>query len=1097
MNASANVRTSARPASLAWVLPALLIVGAIIRVMFIPDAGFKNDVSSFEAWAIQLAEHPFWQFYPKIGFADYPPGYYYVLAPIGMIWELLFRHFDTSYGILEALVKLPAIVADLLVTVLIYKIVLRFATQRWALIAAAVFALNPAAIFVSGLWGQIDSIPGGLALLAVYLLIRSDDRPDRARWYVAGAWLALAYSLFIKPQAAVLIPLLIAFAFIDAARRRERLIGSAIGIVASLLLVYILSAPFYSTINPIIVFANLFEQYAKGAAEYPYNSVNAFNLWTIRQGFWQPDSVTTFGVPQWLIGMFLVTAAAVLILWRYVQARTSQALLESAALLLLAFFMLSTRMHERYVLEGLIFTIACIGFARRYLYIAIVLSLVLWANLDYSLAYLAVASGQAISSNSSDLWGLGDHLLSLANVVAFFWLGYTFLGTEAAVATVGAVAAPARVVEKPIDAPAGARSWFDPTEGLIGMRGWIDWTIAAALGLGSFVLSFVNYWIPSGNTGQCWVLQGVQKCGVFDEIYFARAGEEYLRHLPVYESTHPPLAKLLVTLSMMLFGGLHGLGDTTVGWRFLDVLFGAFVVVLLYVFAKRLTGSRVFATIATILLIADGMHFVQSRIATPEGFVVFFALAAVYAFYRFWIAEQVSVRKHADDGATTRALIAAAASLVAGAILSFIFVSAIFHQSTAATVVVALYLACGIYLLLRVVVLPRMFGGDNEEIGYAEGSYAIRKPDGALALQTADGGVLDSTVKTPRRGAVSQNRGGNLYYEGENNEIVYTRDGTVTYRTPEGEAVYTPGVLSAAGTVLRGKEARFWLIAFTVALGCLVSSKWYGVMGFGVSFVLLAAIWLQRYFTEGRRPALWGNPRGFRLDVALISIVFISATIYGLAWTKDLQNKADIKNITDVVYRQYTMFEYHDTLTATHPYSSKWFEWPIDWVPIAYFYQDLRTDKTNNTDCKPPHCVYEITSMPNPLNMWFGLLCVPFVGFLAWYQKRKGYALIVLTYLMQWLPWMKSPRIAFAYHFYVDIPLICLCNAIALQWLWKKASSQDDPVVRGLAIAGISLVVACIVGAFIFFYPILADQPLSWNAWHARMWFPTWVIGPG
>jgi dolichyl-phosphate-mannose--protein O-mannosyl transferase len=31
----------------------------------------------------------------------------------------------------------------------------------------------------------------------------------------------------------------------------------------------------------------------------------------------------------------------------------------------------------------------------------------------------------------------------------------------------------------------------------------------------------------------------------------------------------------------------------------------------------------------------------------------------------------------------------------------------------------------------------------------------------------------------------------------------------------------------------------------------------------------------------------------------------------------------------------------------------------------------------------------------------------------------------------------------------------------------------------------------------VFFYPILAAHPISWNAWHARMWFPTWIIGPG
>ena len=92
--------------------------------------------------------------------------------------------------------------------------------------------------------------------------------------------------------------------------------------------------------------------------------------------------------------------------------------------------------------------------------------------------------------------------------------------------------------------------------------------------------------------------------------------------------------------------GHLGNGDNSYGWRFLDVVFGALVVMLLYVFAKRVTGSTLFATIAALLLTFDGMHFVQSRIATPEGFVVFFATLATYAFYRFWISSQVGERVH-------------------------------------------------------------------------------------------------------------------------------------------------------------------------------------------------------------------------------------------------------------------------------------------------------------------------------------------------------------------------------------------------------------------------------------------------------------------
>lgn len=134
--------------------------------------------------------------------------------------------------------------------------------------------------------------------------------------------------------------------------------------------------------------------------------------------------------------------------------------------------------------------------------------------------------------------------------------------------------------------------------------------------------------------------------------------------------------------------------------------------------------------------------------------------------------------------------------------------------------------------------------------------------------------------------------------------------------------------------------------------------------------------------------------------------------------------------------------------------------------------------------------------MPNPLNLWFGLITVPIVGVLAWMRKNKAYALIVLTYLLQWLPWAKSPRITFAYHFYVDIPLICLCNAIVLQQLWEWAKRRGDPVSRYWAIGATVAAVVVIAGTFAFFYPVLAAVPLSWNQWHLRMWFPYWIVGP-
>jgi len=260
----ANVRGSNRSTSTGWALVLLVVIGLIVRLLFISSDGFKNDVASFEGWAITLAENPFSQFYGKAGFADYPPGYFYILAIVGAIWEHVFKHADPTYSALKFLVKLPAIFADLLVGIVLFGIVRRFASDRWALGAAALYLLNPAVIFISAVWGQVDAIACGFALLAIYLLLRSQDRAPRS--YIVGAWLAFGYSLLIKPQSAILAPLFIAFAFVGGPqqRRNARLVASGIGIVASLALALVLTLPFHPTGNPLAALDWLYQRYAYG-----------------------------------------------------------------------------------------------------------------------------------------------------------------------------------------------------------------------------------------------------------------------------------------------------------------------------------------------------------------------------------------------------------------------------------------------------------------------------------------------------------------------------------------------------------------------------------------------------------------------------------------------------------------------------------------------------------------------------------------------------------------------------------------------------------------------------------------------------------------
>jgi dolichyl-phosphate-mannose--protein O-mannosyl transferase len=595
----------------------------------------------------------------------------------------------------------------------------------------------------------------------------------------------------------------------------------------------------------------------------------------------------------------------------------------------------------------------------------------------------------------------------------------------------------------------------------------LDYILASAFGLVSFVVSYVNYWLPNEK--------------IFDEIYFARAAEEYLTGKYIYENTHPPLTKLIITFSTMLFGGIPH-GDNPAGWRFLDVVFGAIAIVVIYAFAKRLTRSTLFASFAAIMFTADGMHFVQSRIATPEGIVVVFSLGALYAFYRFWIASQSTVRAY-EPYTIRRSLISLAGAAVFGAISGYLtnrFGNPPGQANLAGFIVAGAYFGAGWYLVMRLWVVPRFLASaQGELVTYADGTRIMRS--GANV-------AMEIPYSRPFKKDLTVNE--------DEASITYKRDASVSYKTPEGSATYTPGnVVDDAGEREDGKHGTTWLIAFTVLLGALVASKWYGVMAYGVSFIVIAFVWLQRYWAEGRAKR-WGNPYGFRLDVAIATIVFVSMSVYVCAWIPELvrhvQPPGDTgaANVSELVYRQYTMFEYHDQLKATHPYQSVWWQWPLDLRPIAYYWKDLRTGAAANDPnaC----CVAEITSLPNPLILWFGLLCVPLVAILAWYEKNKGYALLVLAYLLQWLPWARSPRITFAYHFYVDVPIIILCNVIVLQRLWHWRFGQQES--RLYARIAVGAYVGAVVLAFIWFYPILAGTPVPWNQWDARMWLGShWI----
>ncbi len=115
----------------------------------------------------------------------------------------------------------------------------------------------------------------------------------------------------------------------------------------------------------------------------------------------------------------------------------------------------------------------------------------------------------------------------------------------------------------------------------------------------------------------------------FDEIYHARTAYEYIHGLDIYEYTHPPLGKLIMTVPIRAFG------MNTFSYRLMGNIAGMLLLLVMYVFAKRIFGSTRYAALGMILFAAEGMHFVQTRIGTVDSFLVLFMFLAFLFMYQY------------------------------------------------------------------------------------------------------------------------------------------------------------------------------------------------------------------------------------------------------------------------------------------------------------------------------------------------------------------------------------------------------------------------------------------------------------------------------
>jgi len=115
----------------------------------------------------------------------------------------------------------------------------------------------------------------------------------------------------------------------------------------------------------------------------------------------------------------------------------------------------------------------------------------------------------------------------------------------------------------------------------------------------------------------------------FDEVYYSITAQDMLQGRPTTETTHPPLGKVLMSIGVAIFG------MNPFGWRIVGVFLGVLMVPIMYLFGRDLTKRRWLGALTAFVFAFDFMHFVQTRIATIDTYIVFFTILMYYFMYRY------------------------------------------------------------------------------------------------------------------------------------------------------------------------------------------------------------------------------------------------------------------------------------------------------------------------------------------------------------------------------------------------------------------------------------------------------------------------------
>ncbi len=325
--------------TITYSLVAIILFALCIRLF----AGYtylhRFDLNYYIAWSTGVHNGLF-DAYEHISSLDYPPMWLFPMYVVGFFTTNPAVQAAEPYFILA--LKIFQILFDVAIIPLIY-VVLRKKNQIIALLMAATWAVNPAIIVNSSYWGQTDSVMIFLLLVAFWLL-------EERKMVAAMVWYCIA--CLTKFQCLYFAPVILLYLFFSKYDVKTVIKSICAGIATVVL-----------TFLPFMLHSGIllpFKVYLGGHGQYKEATLNAFNLYGLF-GLNRVSDVTPLFASVTLnhISLFITVVIVALVVYLFFKAPNKSPWL-LCFVLMQSIFMLTSRMHERYQIPVLLFSLIAI-----------------------------------------------------------------------------------------------------------------------------------------------------------------------------------------------------------------------------------------------------------------------------------------------------------------------------------------------------------------------------------------------------------------------------------------------------------------------------------------------------------------------------------------------------------------------------------------------------------------------------------------------------------------------------------------------------------------------------------------------------------------